>query len=223
MSYTDKIFEFIKGAVEIIPSIGPMLRAVNFEDYLPIGEIFNYMTQKFVSGDGVFNSIVDYISSLSNNNIFTCIRARIIAERLRLTTLKSSKKRLLFLELEHKFSKLKWSMNMTIEELNEFTIEFEKIYYLIEKSFEDISEKPKEIQKDTIPNEFIFHEEQKYKTLYNFYETDLNVYKNLMIDLVFFTKSQYENYKDNDNNKYKDKIIEIFSKICLEYNEDNEE
>ncbi len=216
MSYTDTIVGYIKAAVEIIPSIGPMLRSVKFEDYLPLTEIYNHITQQNFSGDEILSWGINYISNLTNNNIFICIRGRIIAERLRLTTKKNSKKRILFLELEHKFSKLKWNMNMTLDELCIFTNEFEKLYPLIEKSFDNFSQIP------TPPEENAsFREKEDYKNLCILYETDVNVYKNLIIDLIFFTQSQYDNYESNEEiEKYKSVIIDLFGKICL--NNDDE-
>ena len=210
MSYTDTIVGYIKAAVEIIPTIGPMLRCLKFEDYLPLTEMYNHISQKLLSGDEILSWIIDYISNLANNNIFVCVRGRILAERLRLTAKKHSKKRMLFLELEHKFSKLKWSMNMTVEELRTFTIEFEKLCDLIEQSIENISQKPKELPS----GEVSFRERDEYKSLSNIYETDVNVYRNLIIDLIFFTQSQYDKYENNED--YKLKMSNIFAKICLD-------
>ena len=216
MSYTDTIVGYIKAAVEIIPSIGPMLRSVKFDDYLPLTEIYNHISQQIVSGDEILNWFINYISNLANNNIFICIRGRIISERLRLTAKKHSRKRILFLELEHKFSKLKWNMNMSVEELCTFTIEFKNIYNLIEQSFENISQKPIQLQENPT-----FKEREDYKSLCNIYQTDVNVYRNLMIDLIFFTLSQYDYHESNETlEQCKLITIDLFGKICMNSDEE---
>ena len=55
-----------------------MLRCVKFEDYLPLTEIYNHISQKLLSGDEILSWIIDYISNLANNNIFVCVRGRIL-------------------------------------------------------------------------------------------------------------------------------------------------
>jgi len=212
MSYTDLVICYIKAIVEIVPTIGPMLRCIKLEDYLPLTELFSNITKKIVSGDEILNTIVNYFSDLANNNIFICIRARIIAERLRLTTRKHSEKRMLFLELEHKFSKLRWRTNMNSNELYKFTVEFNKIYNLIEQSIKNISEQPNNLMDPASEEEII-----KYRNIYGIYQTDVNVYKNLLIDLLFFTKSQYDNRDTNDINYISGYpiITDLLEKICL--------
>lgn len=191
MSYVEAVVGWVKAVIEIIPMIGPMLRTIKYDDYASLVELFKNVQFTVNSPEEIPNMLIDSVNKLTNNNIFTCIKGRIIAERLRLTAMKHSRKRITFLELDNKFSKLNWNSNMSIEDLYKFTLEINKLYPLIVESINNISDKPAQ-QTDMNSIELI-----NYNRLLNIYQTDVNVYKNLLIDLIFLTKCQYDNNHEN--------------------------
>lgn len=168
------------------------LESIKINEFESIRKNLSEIFPSVFRDENIFNNSLELINTTTSKNIFAVVKCIIMLKHFILFTKENSKKRILFMRLNYHFSKMIWSNNMNIDQLVKFVNDLDQIKNLIFDSFDLIID---------------FPEENK-----EFKQMCYNLYKNLIVELVFYTMNFFNDFDDSSQEVMdaKGRILLIF-------------